>query len=119
VVTDRYAGSSLAYQGYGRGLGIADVRWLSDWATEGLWPDLVILLDVPPTETQGRLAASGVGPDRLEAAGDDFHRHVAKGFQILAQETPDTWRVVDGSGSVDEVFFRVQTTVAEFFALCG
>ncbi len=119
VVTDRYAGSSLAYQGYGRGLDIADVRWLSDWATEGLWPDLVILLDVPPIETQARLAASRVGPDRLEAAGDDFHQHVARGFHVLAQETPDTWRVVDGSGSVDEVFSRVETTVAEFFARCG
>jgi dTMP kinase len=119
VVTDRYAGSSLAYQGYGRGLDIADVRWLSDWATEGLWPDLVLLLDVPPNETQERLAASGVGPDRLEAAGDDFHQRVAKGFQILAQESPGTWRVVDGRGSADEVFSRVHTTVVEFFAMCG
>jgi dTMP kinase len=118
VVTDRYAGSSLAYQGYGRGLDVADVRWLSDWATEGLWPDLVLLLDVPPNETQERLAASGVGPDRLEAAGDDFHQRVANGFQILAQESPGTWRVVDGRGSADEVFSRVHTTVVEFFAPC-
>ncbi len=116
VVTDRYAGSSLAYQGYARGLDVADIRWLSDWASEGLWPDLVILLDVPDEVARERLAQSGVGLDRLEAAGDEFHRRVALGFRALAQSFPATWRVVDGRGPVDEVAVRVAEGVRAFFA---
>ena len=98
VVTDRYAGSSLAYQGYGRGLPIAEVHHLSDWASGGLWPDLVVLLDVPADVAASRLAASGVGPDRLEAAGDEFHQRVVDGFRALAAASPASWRVVDESG---------------------
>lgn len=116
VVSDRYAASSLAYQGYGRGLPVADIRWLSDWAGDGLWPDLVILLDVPADLATQRLASSGVGPDRVEAAGDEFHRRVADGFQVLAAEAPESWRVVDGAGAVEDVFTRVAQVVKEFFA---
>jgi dTMP kinase len=116
VVSDRYAGSSLAYQGYGRGLQVADVRWLSDWASEGLWPDLVIFLDVPEDVARERLARSGVGPDRLEAAGDEFHQRVAKGFRALAAACPESWRVVDGAAEPDEVEARVMEVVREFFA---
>ena len=116
VVTDRYAGSSLAYQGHGRGLDVADIRWLSDWASDGLWPDLVILLDVPDEVARERLTRSGVGLDRLEAAGDEFHRRVAGGFRALAEACPGTWRVIDGTGAVDEVALRVAEAVGVFFA---
>ncbi len=116
VVTDRYAGSSLGYQGYGRGLDLADIRRLSDWASEGLWPDLVILLDVAAGVARQRLLSSGVGPDRLESAGDEFHRRVAEGFSALAAASPETWRVVDGSGEVDEVSARVSEMVRAFFS---
>jgi dTMP kinase len=116
VVTDRYAGSSLAYQGYGRGLDVADIRRLSEWASEGLWPDLVILLDVPPEVAQTRLAASEVGLDRLEAAGDEFHRRVAAGFRAVAAACPETWRVIDGTGDIDEVSAEVMGVVKAFFA---
>ncbi|HEX3538944.1 MAG TPA: dTMP kinase [Acidimicrobiales bacterium] len=119
VVTDRYAGSSLAYQGYGRDLGLAEIRRLSDWASAGLWPDLVILLDVPVAVAKRRLAATGAGPDRLESAGAEFHQRVADGFLALAQAAPDTWRVVDGTGGPDAVFADVQRVVAEFFPACG
>jgi dTMP kinase len=116
VVTDRYAGSSLAYQGYGRGLDVADIRGLSDWASGSLWPDLVILLDVPAEVAQERLASSGVGLDRLEAAGDEFHQRVAGGFRELAASCPETWRVIDGSRAVDEVSAEVMEVVVAFFA---
>ncbi len=117
VVSDRYAGSSLAYQGYGRHLRVEDVRWLSDWASDGLWPDLVVLLDVPAQVAKARLAASGVGPDRLESAGDEFHRRVAEGFRALARDLSDSWRVVDAQGDADDVFGRVSEVVKEFFAV--
>lgn len=108
VVTDRYAHSSLAYQGYGRGLDVEAVRALSDFATGGLWPDLVILLDVPAD-----VAAARLGPlDRFEAAGAEFHRRVVEGFRALAAAEPDRWVVVSGVGSVDDVAERVWQAVS-------
>jgi dTMP kinase len=115
VVSDRYAGSSLAYQGYGRQLPLSDIRWLSDWASDGLWPDLVILLDVPFEEASGRLRAAGVTLDRLESEGAEFHSRVAAGFRELASHER-SWVLIDGRGSVDEVFARVQDVVNAHFA---
>lgn len=110
VVCDRFVGSSLAYQGHARGLGIEEVRALSTFATDGLVPDLVLLLVVPPDEAATRMAAAGK-PDRLEAAGEEFHRKVAEAYVILAAHDPDRWVVIDGSGSVEEVEARVQEAV--------
>jgi dTMP kinase len=107
VVTDRFSHSSLAYQGHGRGLDLAELHELSDWATGGLWPDLVILLDVPLDEADGRRRLVGHLPDRLEAAGDAFHQRVVAGFRTLAATDPDRWLVVDGTGDVEEVAERV------------
>lgn len=104
VVSDRSAYSSLAYQGYGRGLGADAVRALCTWATRGLWPDLAILLDVPPEVAANRMT----GPaDRMEGAGQEFHRRVHDGFRELAEAEPDVWAVVDGTGTVREVAERV------------
>jgi dTMP kinase len=114
VVSDRYAGSSLAYQGYGRGLPLADVRWLSEWATGGLWPDLTVLLSVTAAAMTSRQVRAGGSADRLEAEGDAFHQRVAAGFEALAAEDP-TWRVVDGQGTVDDVAGRVLAVVTDFF----
>ena len=115
VVSDRYAGSSLAYQGYGRDLPLSEVRWLSDWASGGLWPDLVLLLDVPFEQASARVRAAATGLDRFESEGVEFHSRVAAGFRELAA-TDRSWVVVDGRGSVDEVFARVREVVGGFFA---
>jgi dTMP kinase len=115
VVSDRYSGSSLAYQGYGRGLPLEQIRKLSDWATVGLAPDLVVLLDVDPAEAASRQARAAATADRLEAESEAFHRRVTEGFRALAAAEPDTWRIVDGSGTVDEVAARVEATVSGFF----
>ena len=104
VVTDRYIGSSIAYQGHGRGLGVEAVRSLCDWATDGLWPDLAVLLDVPSDERASRMKEP---PDRMESAGAPFHATVAEGFRALAAASPDRWVVVDGTGEVLDVFHRV------------
>jgi dTMP kinase len=108
VVTDRYSYSSLAYQGYGRGLSLEEVRGLSDWATGGLWPDAVVLLDLPADVAESRRGH----PDRFESEGQAFHRRVEAGFRTLAAEDPCHWRVVDGSGTVDEVAARVWESLA-------
>ena len=110
VVTDRYAGSSLAYQGFGRGLPLDEVRRLSEWATGGLWPDVTVLLDVPVELAASRLTGR---PDRLEAAGTDFHCRVHDGFRQLAREHPDSWVLVDGTLGPDDVEKLVWAAVAE------
>jgi len=104
VVSDRFSGSTLAYQGYGRGLDLDDLAWLSRWASGGLEPDLVVLLDVPPEVAVGRLAGD---PDRMESAGRAFHDRVAGGYRDLAAADRTRWVVVDGMGTVDEVAARV------------
>ncbi len=111
VVSDRSAWSSLAYQGLGRGLGLGAVRKLCDWATRGCWPDLVVLLDVPAPLAAARLTAP---PDRMEAAGDDFHTRVREGFRALALGNGG-WVVVDGGGTVEEVGERVAVAVTAWF----
>lgn len=111
VVCDRFVGSSLAYQGYGRELGIDAVRALSEFATDGLVPDLVVLLVVTPEVAGERLAAAGK-PDRMEAAGDEFHRRVAEAYLMLAAHDPDRWVVIDGTGDVDDVEGRVTAAIA-------
>jgi dTMP kinase len=112
VVTDRYVGSSLAYQGHGRGLPLDDVAALSAFATAGVGAAAVVLLTVPRRVRLARLAArGGAGLDRLERAGDDFHERVEAGFLALAAADPDRWVVVDGDGDVDDVQSRVRDAV--------
>lgn len=95
VVSDRFSGSTLAYQGYGRGLNTAQLGRMVDWATAGLAPDLSILVDVPVEVAQLRLAASA--PDRLERLGPAFAHAVREGFLALAAADPAHWVVVDGT----------------------
>lgn len=109
VVSDRFAGSTLAYQGFARGLDLDALAHISAWATGGLEPDVVLLLDVP-----GEVAVSRMGLtlDRMEAAGHDFHRRVADGYRALAAADPKRWVVLDGTGTVDEVSARVADALA-------
>ncbi|MEJ7582784.1 MAG: dTMP kinase [Acidimicrobiales bacterium] len=108
VVTDRFLASSVAYQGHGRGLDPDEVMRLSLWATEGLQPDLVVLLDLPERIASERSGAAG---DRLEAAGPDFHGAVADGFRALAAADPTRWIVVDGTAAIDAVAERVMAEI--------
>jgi dTMP kinase len=107
VVTDRFSGSTLAYQGYGRGLPLSELRHLTAWASDGVEPDLNVLLVV------SRPLTAIEAPDRMEAAGPEFHRQVADGFLALAAADPDHWVVVDGDGTVEEVAARVGRSVKE------
>lgn len=114
VVSDRSALSFLAYQGAGRGLPIQELRRISDWASAGLWPDLVVLIDVPPEVARARRVANGQRLDRLEAESDDFHERVRAGFAALAAAERDRWVVVDGTGTPGEVGARVSAAWAAF-----
>lgn len=107
VVTDRFTASSLAYQGFGRGLALEEVRALSTFATSGLEPDLYVLLDIDPGVAAARRDREH---DRMEAAGDDFHRRVRDGF--LALSSGDRWLVLDASRAADELEATVASRVA-------
>jgi dTMP kinase len=110
VVSDRFSGSSLAYQGFGRGLDVGEVRLVSNWAAGGLEPDVVVLLDVPSDVASARRPDAH---DRMEAESAAFHARVADGYRTLAAAEPDRWVVVDGTGPPDEVAERVSKAVAE------
>jgi dTMP kinase len=111
VVSDRSVWSSMAYQGYGRGLDLAMVRAVSDWASVGRWPDLAVLVEVPIEVAFARIRATGRESDRLEREGADFHRRVSAGFAALAAAEPERWAVVDGVGPEDAVAGRVAEAV--------
>lgn len=113
VVTDRFSGSTLAYQGYARGLDLDEVRAASLIASGGIDPDLTVLVVVDEETAQKRVVARG-GTDRIGAAGAEFHRRVAAGFLALAEESPESWVVVDGNGTVNEVHQRVLSAVSEW-----
>jgi dTMP kinase len=110
VVTDRFAGSSIAYQGYARGLPADEIRGLSDWATAGCWPDLVVVLTVPTAVADRRLDGC---LDRMEAEGAAFHARVLDGFLRQAEADAEHWVVLDGDRSVDAVHAAVRSVVRE------
>jgi dTMP kinase len=107
VVSDRFSDSSVAYQGAARGLGVGEVIGLCDTATDGLWPDLTLLLKIEPEAGLARAE----GEDRFEAEGVDLQRAVAEAYEEIAIIASDRVVVIDASGSVDEVHERVMAAV--------
>ncbi len=105
VLSDRYVDSSLAYQGWARGLGEQDVLTLNVWATQGLFPDLVILLHVEP---ELGLLRSTEAPDRMELEGQDFHAKVSDAYLKIAEEHPERFVVVEADKPQADVFIGVK-----------
>ena len=95
VVCDRFTGSTLAYQGYGRGLDLELIRKLNDAATGGLRPDKVVLLDIPVEA--GLARKPGGRRDTFESQTMEFHERVREGFLAIAAKCPDRWLVLDAS----------------------
>jgi dTMP kinase len=106
VVSDRFVPSSLAYQGVARGLGVDEIARLSDWATGGLTPDLVVVLDLAAVEAAGRRA----GPqDRMEREPDSFRAAVNQAYRDLAGRFG--WKLLDGAEPVERVAEQVWAAV--------
>jgi dTMP kinase len=115
VLCDRLADSTLAYQGFGRGLDLNVIRQMNRFATDGLVPDLTVLLDLDPevglvrcrrgarVDSSARLSAEPSCWDRIEAEPLDFHRRVREGYLTLAREDPDRMIVIDAGLDVAEI----------------
>lgn len=108
VVSDRYVYSSIAYQGAGHGLGQDAVAELGRFATGGLEPDLVLLLEL---DEDTRISRVGAVPDRIESRDSDFGERVREAFVTMAERDPGRWVTVDGSGSVAEIADEVYSVV--------
>ena len=100
VISDRYASSTVAYQGFGHEGDLAQISTMNDIATGGLVPAMTVLLDIPVAEARLR---RGSDPDRLESLDTAFHERVRTGFLSQAIADPERWTVVDATGSLDEV----------------
>ncbi len=113
VVSDRYIDSSLAYQGAGRTLPVDEVSWLSSWATGGLKPDLVVLLDIDPHTGLSRVAVRSGATDHLEAESVSFHERVRYAFLDLAATDPKHYLVLDAARPADEIADEVARRITE------
>lgn len=115
VLCDRYTDSTLAYQGYGRGLDLALLRMLCDAATGSLAPDVTLLADVSVATSQSRVASRGAPQDRMESQEAAFYERVRTGYERLADDTPRIRRI-DGERSVAEMLDAAWREIGELLA---
>lgn len=111
VVSDRSVYSSLAYQGYGRRLSIAEVRGLNEWAADTHWPELVVLIDAAPEVLERRMRGRQL--DRFEREGEGFHERVRDGYLQMTLDEPERWVVIDGAQSLDAVATDIRAAVRD------
>lgn len=113
VLSDRYADSTLAYQGYGHGGDLGLIRQLLNYTTGGLWPDFTLLLDVDPATGLKRRKSGENEWNRLDAYTMAFHQRVRQGYLELVKQEPQRWKVIDANRSHDEVQSAMRTAVLE------
>jgi dTMP kinase len=122
VLCDRYADATTAYQGAARDIDPGVLEAVHDVATEGLWPGLTVLLDLPASEGLGRALernranAEASREDRFEREALDFHERVRAGYLAIAKREPKRFVVIDATGSVQEIHERILSAVQSFFS---
>jgi len=120
VVSDRYAQSTMAYQGYGHGLDLKELAAITQFATGGLRPDLIIYLDLPIEAGLGRKQRDreqGKGEwNRMDQLKDAFHRRVRQGYLLMAEEDPERWLIIDASLDIDTVHATILDSVERRWA---
>jgi dTMP kinase len=114
VVCDRFSDSTLAYQGYGRGLDLATLRSFSDFAAAGIKPHLTLLLDLPVEVGLERRLQSGGEWNRMDALAVEFHNRVRQGYLALAGLEPERWVIINASLEKDQVWEQIQSALARF-----
>ena len=118
VISDRFSDSTLAYQGYGRGLPLDVIRLANDFACDGLKPDLTFLLEVDPEvasrRMRGRERKTNTAADRIERAGEAFHARLREGFAALAAAEPERIVRIDANAAVERVWEDIWTSLKRF-----
>lgn len=112
VLCDRHTDSTVAYQGYGRGLDLEQIYKLNNIATSGLKPDLTVVLDVDVETSQARV---GKEKDRMESAGVEFFERVRKGFLEIAKREPSRVKVIDSTQSIEDIHKQVVELIQKCF----
>ena len=115
IISDRFADSSLAYQGHARGLGAEQVKSLHSVVMNGFKPDLTILFDMDPVLAQKRVETRGERLTRFDAAGLDFHKTLREAFLEIAEENPDRIKTVDADGTRGNVQTRILFAITKQF----
>ncbi len=114
VLVDRFIDSSVAYQGFGRGLKVADIDWLNDFATDGLKPDLTLYFDIEAEEGLARIAKSKErGADRLDRESVEWHQRVREGYLSILKKEPNRVRKIDASQPLEKVVADTLAVLAE------
>lgn len=105
VLCDRHTDSTLAYQGYGRGVDLAQLKMLNGLATSGFVPDLTFVFDI---DVETSMARVGKNKDRMESAGVEFHEKVRSGYLEIAKQEPDRVKVINSKDSIENIFEQVK-----------
>ena len=113
VICDRFSDSTMAYQGYARGLDLEILRTMNDWATGGLTPHLTVLFDLPVAAGLTRRRSEAVSQNRLDLETKRFHTKVRAGFLALAKREPHRIRMIDARQSPDAIARQVETLVLD------
>ena len=114
VLVDRFIDSSVAYQGFGRGLKVADIDWLNDFATDGLKPDLTLYFDIEAEEGLARIAKSKErGADRLDRESVEWRQRVREGYLSILEKEPNRVRKIDASQPLEKVVADTLAVLAE------
>ncbi|WP_270211357.1 dTMP kinase [Streptococcus anginosus] len=114
VLVDRFIDSSVAYQGFGRGLKVVDIDWLNDFATDGLKPDLTLYFDIEAEEGLARIAKSKErGADRLDRESVEWHQRVREGYLSILEKEPNRVRKIDASQPLEKVVADTLAVLAE------
>ncbi|MFZ2619718.1 MAG: dTMP kinase [Alphaproteobacteria bacterium] len=119
VISDRFADSTTVYQSHVKGLDAAMVEQVHQWATGGVWPHLTFILDIPVAEglaRKGKQAEEGLTETRMEGMGQSFHEKVRQGYLAIAQQHPSRCRVIDASGTINDVQQRLRDALTAFLA---
>ncbi|WP_413203712.1 dTMP kinase [Rhodospirillum sp. A1_3_36] len=115
VLSDRFADSTLAYQGYGHGLDLRDIKGLHHFVCDGFQPDLTLILDLPVAAGLARAASRGGAEDRYERMGLAFHERLREGFLAIAQDNPNRCVVLDARGDADSLRKRIEGVLIDRF----
>lgn len=113
VLCDRFGDSTLAYQGYGHHVDLETLRSLLDFSTDGLKPDLTLLMDIPIEAGMARKHENGVEWNRLDAYAEAFHQRVRQGYRELVKAEPERWVVIDAAQSKEDVQQAMRKVIIE------